>query len=391
MQNKLWSKEFVAIIASGLFNAWAFYALLPTLPMYLLETLKMSHSSMGLVIAAFSISVILVRPVAGYIVDNYHRSRVFIISLSLITVAYGIYPLVSTVSSMLLIRLTHGALFCICTSSSATIVADIVPPSRIGQGIGVYALSLPIGMTLGPMFGLEVLKGWGPHAMFLAIFCVSLLSVLGAFCARTPSKSLTRTKFSLANLVHTKALPISLCMLFIMVAYGAIVVFVGIYAAQKGFPNVATFFLCFSAAIFLSRLFAGRLFDRGHVSQLILVGLALAAAGVLWLGCAGNPTQFLVAGMICGFGFGILMPTSQAAVNSLIQPSERGAANSTYLFSYDLGVGVGSFIIGFLLDKVSLGEIYRYTAFLIVVAAATFMLKAIPHYRRMRQDSEVTP
>ena len=389
MQKKLWSKEFIAIIASSLFNSLAFYALLPTLPIYLLENLKMSHGSVGLVIAAFSISVILIRPIAGYVVDNYHRSAVFIISLSLITALYGIYPLISTVSGMLLIRFIHGAMFGITSSASATIVADIVPPAQIGQGIGIFALSFPIGMTIGPMFGLELLKEHGPNAMFLAILGISFLSVLGAFFAKTPSKSMTRKKFSLPSLFLEKAFPISLCMLLIMAVYGSIIIFVAIYAAQKDFPNVAMFFVFLSAAIFLSRLFAGRLFDKGHVLHLILAGLALTAVGMLWLGYACNPTHFLVAGVINGFGFGILMPTSQAAINNLVKSTERGAANSTYLFSYDLGIGAISLIIGFLLDKVSLAEIYRYCVFLIILSAAIFVLKAIPHYHHNRQDGGI--
>jgi len=391
MEKKLWSKEFMAIVASNLLMAWAFYALMPTLPIYLLETLKISHRNVGLAIAVFSISAVLVRPISGYLVDNYYRSGVLIAALFLITAAYGIYPLISTVSAIFLLRFVHGALWGICTSSSAPIVADIVPPSQIGQGIGIYALTIPVGMTIGPWFGLEVLKGQGPNRMFLAILGVSFLSLLFAFCARTPFKPSNRKKFSLAGLFHKKALPISFCMFFVMIAYGAIIVFVGIYAAQKGFSHVGAFFLCLSSSIFLSRLFAGILFDKGYVSQLILVGLAITAVGMLLLGYARNPVQFLAAGMISGFGFGIVMPTSQAAINCLVKSTERGAANSTYLISYDLGVGAGSLIIGFLSDTVSLGEIYRYTVVLIVLAAGIFMLHALPHYHRNRQEGGVTP
>lgn len=391
MQKKFWSQEFTALIGSTFFTAWAFYALLPTLPMYLLETLKMNHTNVGLVIAAFSVSVILVRPVAGYLVDNYDRSAALIISVSLITLGYALYPLVSSVWGMLLIRFVHGAMFGMSTSASATIVADIVPSSRIGQGIGIYALSVPIGMTIGPAFGLALLNSQGPNGMFLSIFCVSCLSLFGAIYAKTPSKPLTKRRLSPANLFHKNALPISLCTFFVMIVYGAIIVFVGIHASQKHFPNVGTFFICFSATIFLSRLFAGRLFDKGHIFPLISVGLMLTAVGVAWLGYAGTPIQFLVAGMFNGLGFGVLMPTGQAAINSLVKPSERGAANSTYLFSYDLGIGVGSLIIGFLLDTVSLGEIYRYSVFLIILSAGIFVLKAMPHYRRHREDSEVIP
>jgi MFS family permease len=386
MQEKLWSRAFVAIIVSSLFNTWAFCALLPTLPMYLLETLKMNHRSVGLIIAAFPLSVLLARPIAGYIVDNYQRSAILIISLSLVTVSYGMYPLVSTFLSLLLIRFIHGAMFGICTTSAATIVADIVPPSRIGHGIGIFALSLPIGMTIGPMFGLKLLKDLGPNGMFLGILCIAFLSTLGAFCARSPSNPLIKKRFSIQNLFHKKALPISLCMFFIMFEYGAIIVFVSIYAAQKDFTNVSTFFICFSAAIFLSRLFAGRIFDKGHILHLILLGLTLTAVGMFWLGYADNSTQFLVAGVINGFGFGILMPTCQAAINNLVTSGERGAANSTYLLSWDLGIGVGSLIIGFLFDKISLGEIYRYSTILILISTCVFVLMAIPHYHRNKVD-----
>jgi len=386
MQEKLWSRAFVAIIISSLFNTWAFCALLPTLPMYLLETLKMGHRSVGLIIAAFPLSVLLARPIAGYIVDNYQRSATLIISLSLVTLSYGMYLLVSTFSSLLLIRFIHGAMFGICTTSAATIVADIVPPSRIGQGIGIFALSLPIGMTIGPMFGLQLLKGFGPNGMFLGILSIAFLSTLGAFCVRSSSSPLIKKRLSLQNLFHKKALPISLCMFFIMFEYGAIIVFVGIYAVQKNFPNVATFFICFSAAIFLSRLFAGRIFDKGHILYLILVGLTLTAAGVFWLGYADNAMQFLAAGVINGFGFGILMPTCQAAINNLVKSGERGAANSTYLLSWDLGIGVGSLIIGFLFDRLSLGDIYRYSTILIAISTCVFVLIAIPHYLRNKLD-----
>ncbi len=382
MREKLWSKQFTAIIASSLLMAWAFFAVMPTLPVYLLETLKISHRNVGLVMAAFSVSAILVRPVSGYLIDNYHRSRLLIIALSLMTVVYGIYPLIGTVSALCFLRFVHGALWGICNSSSAPIVADIAPPAHIGEGIGIYAVTIPMGMTIGPWFGLELLKSHGPHGMFLAACGVSLLSLLGAVRARTPFKPVIRRRFSFPHLLHRKALPISFCMFFVMIAYGAIIVFVGVYATQKNFTNVATFFLCFAAAVFLSRLFSGRLFDKGYVSHLILAGLALTGAGMLWLGFAINPMQFLVAGMVNGLGFGTLTSTCQTAVNSLVKPNERGAANATYMVSYDLGAGVGSLLIGLLSDKVSIGEIYRYTTVLIILSAGIFMLKAIPHYHR---------
>ena len=385
MQTKLWSKEFIAVMGCTLCMAWSFYALMPTLPIYLMETMKMSARSSGLVLAAFSITAILIRPLSGYLLDNYRRSTVLTVSVLALTIAYGLYPLMGGVFAMLILRLYHGAMWGLCTSGAATVAADLVPPSLMGRGIGIYALAIPIGMTIGPMFGLELLKSQGPDRAFLAVLGVSLLSLAGAFYAKTPFTPRAGKKFSLAGMFHRKALPLSACMFFIMSVYGAIVVFIGVYADQKGFPNVSAFFFCFSATTFLSRLIAGRSFDRGHLSQMIILGLVFTATGTLWLGYAGSPLQFLLAGMASGFGFGTLMPTCQAAINTMVGSGERGAVNATYLISYDLGAGAGVFVIGLASDTFPLGEIYRYAVYPIALSAILFIFHGIPHYRRNRQ------
>ena len=389
MDNRLWSKEFTALASANLLLAWSFYALIPTLPIYMIEDLGISRGKTGLIMSAFAVSGILARPFAGYLIDNYHRFRLFILSLSVITALYLAYPLMRGVAVLFLLRFLHGAVWGTCTSSIGPLVADTVPAARLGEGMGIFALGMPVGMTIGPMFGLAILKGQGSRAMFLSIFGISLLSLLIGFFARIPSRPITRKKFRLTNLFHRRALPLSLGMFLIMIAYGAIIVFVGVYGAQKGFSNVPAFFFCFAGAIFFSRAFLGRLFDRGYFLQMIVAGLALTAAGMAWLGYAQSPAQFLMAGVINGFGFGILMPTCHAAVHSLVESGERGAANSTYMVSYDLGLGVGSLAVGFLSDKMALGEIYMYSSLLVILSAVIFILKAIPHYRRHAAGNRV--
>ncbi len=119
--------------------------------------------------------------------------------------------------------------------------------------------------------------------MFLSILSISLLSLLIGFLAKTPFKTITRKKFSLTNLFHRKAPPLSLCMFFIMIAYGAIIVLVGVYAVQKGFSMWRR-----SSSVLLEpsffRVFFGKLFDRGYFFQLTMVGLALTTIGMPWLG-----------------------------------------------------------------------------------------------------------
>lgn len=387
LKTKLWSKQFIAISSSSLFLAWAFYAMLPTLPLYLVRTLKISPAHVGSIMSAFAIAAILVRPLSAYLLDNHHRWTILMLSLLFMSIGYGVYPIVATATAMLLTRFVHGVTWGMCTSASATMAVDIVPASRLGSGIGIYALTMPVGMTIGPLFGLALMEEGGAYLMFYATLGISLLSVVAALFARVPGVSVQRTQFSLSSLFNARVLPISFCMFLVMTAYGAISVFVTIYAAQRGFSNLGQFFLCFSVAMFLSRFFVGRLYDKGHILHLVLIGHLLLVVGLLSLGYAQSPAHFLFAGTASALGFGVLMPTGQAAINTIVKPNERGAANSTYLTSYDLGVGVASLTAGFLTQKMSLDVIYRCAALPVLLSSSLFILKALPHYYRCRHDS----
>jgi MFS family permease len=377
---KLWTREFFTISLSSLLLTSAFYALLPTLPIYLTKNLGFTPGIAGVVVASISVATIAIRPFAGYLMDNFHRFAVLLVSLFALTLAFGSYLLAATVAIMLVIRFAHGLAFGIFTSSAATIATDIIPVSRRGEGIGIFGLTSSLGMMVGPLIGLKALTLQGPRAMFLWILAISFFSLVCASCGPVHYEKPVRKKFSPGTLIHVKAIPVSLAMFFVMVVYGFIIVFVGIYALERGFANVAFFFICFSLCIVVSRLFLGRLFDKGHILFLVACGLGLVLVGTAWLGLARNQTEFVIAGMLAGLGFGTLMPTGQTQVNNLVKQAERGAANSTYFFSYDLGIGAGALLAGFLSGKMSLGHLYTYSSSLVLVAAAIFFIKAIPHY-----------
>lgn len=380
-KTKLWSREFVAVVLANLLLTSAFYALLPTLPVYLTKNLHFSQTLTGIIVASLSLSMVATRPFTGYLMDNYHRFSVLIVSLAMLTLFSGAYLLTATVASLLALRLAHGMAFGAATSSTATITVDITPSERRGEGIGILGLTSPLGMAVGPLVGLYLLAHQGPRLMFFAFLVLSFLALVSAAFAKLHYDRPAKKPFSLQGLIHPKALPVSIAMLFVMTVYGAVLVFIGIYALQRGFSNVTIFFLCFSLSIILSRLLLGKLYDKGQVVFLIAVGLSMILVGIIWLSLARNETEFVLAGMLAGFGFGTLMPTGQAAVNDLVKFSERGAANSTYFFSYDVGIGTGAFLVGLLADKMKLADLYLGSSLAVLAGGAIFFLVAIPHYR----------
>lgn len=52
------------------------------------------------------------------------------------------------------LRVVHGFAFGMVTVAGNTILIDILPSSRRGEGIGYYGLANNIAMSFGPMIGL---------------------------------------------------------------------------------------------------------------------------------------------------------------------------------------------------------------------------------------------
>ncbi len=382
MIHKLWTKNFTAIIAANTLMATAFNALIITLPPYLSGSLKMSQSSIGIIMSVFAVSALLARPVAGHLNDNYSRFPIFLTALGLMTGLYVLYPLVSSFAALIGIRLLHGAFWGASTITTSTITADIAPARRRGEGIGIYGVTVPLATGIGGLIGVQLMDRAGTQAMFIVIVLISASAWLIGYWGRLPLKPYKKKIFDFKTLLHGKALPVSLTVFLLTFVFGAVIIYGKQYAMQNNFTASGYFFLVLSAAFILSRVMLGKLFDRGKVTLLITIGLVATTAGMIGLGCAGSDAAFLASGLIMGFGFGTILPTCQAKVNHIVFPHERGAANSTYFMAYDIGMGASGLLVGVLSEHFSFSRIYLACPVMLLLAAVVFYGKAIPHYKR---------
>ena len=65
----LWNRNFVQCCISYFLMNFAFYMLMPTMPVYLVEELGISTSEVGMVLSSYTIGLLCVRPFSGYLVD----------------------------------------------------------------------------------------------------------------------------------------------------------------------------------------------------------------------------------------------------------------------------------------------------------------------------------
>jgi MFS family permease len=164
--------------------------LIATLPMYVIDVLKGSEKEIGLVVTVFLIASVLCRPFTRKWIDELGRKKILFISVLLFLAATVMYFGAQSLFLLLALRFLHGVGFGMSTTATGTIVADIVPPHRRGEGLGYYGMFMSMAMVIGPFWGLAVVSHYNFTVVF---FLCSLFSLLSFICAAVVKISLNTT------------------------------------------------------------------------------------------------------------------------------------------------------------------------------------------------------
>ena len=376
--------NFVLVFVASLLVFTAFYIMLPTLPVFLTRELKIEEGQTGLVLAVYTLAALLIRPFTGFMIDRFGRKWFYILSLLLFAIIFLGYPLAGAFALMLIVRFAHGLVWGVATTTGSTLIVDIVPAERRGEGIGLYGLAMTIPMALGPFTGLHLTQNNNYPLMFL---CAGFLAFAGfaltLFIKYPAVPDAAIIKFSFRNLLESTSLPVTFNLLLINITYGGLVSFVSLYAIKTGIGNTGIFFIVFASGIALARIYMGKIFDRRGPKALSAGGILFLAIGHIILGLFINTTGFMIAGFLLGLGSGVVFPAFQAMVNNLVPPQRRGAANSTLFSGLDLGIGLGMLITGFLSHAIGLPHTYLIYAGLNLIALVFFLFISLTHYQKI--------
>jgi len=382
--NSIFKGNFVLVFFASLLVFTAFYILLPTLPVFLTQELKIDEGQTGLILAVYTLAALLIRPFTGYLIDRYGRKLFYITSLLLFAIIFTGYPLAGAFVFILSVRFAHGLVWGVATTTGSTLIVDIIPAERRGEGIGLYGLAMTIPMAMGPFTGIQLTHDNNYTLMFLCAGTLAFAGFLLTLFIKYPAVPLAgKIAFSFRNLLESTALPVTFNLLLINIGYGGLVSFVSLYALKTGIGNTGVFFIVFASGIALARIYMGKIFDRHGPKILSVSGILLLAIGHVLLGLLINITGFMIAGFLLGLGSGVVFPTFQTMVNNLVPPQRRGAANSTLFSGLDLGIGLGMLITGFLAHAIGLPHTYLIYGALNLLALLYFLFISLTHYQKM--------
>ncbi len=249
-------------------------------------------------------------------------------------------------------------------------------------------------MSIGPMTGLFLHDAGADYTL---IFCCSLGSCLiGFLCASlvktTYKPPVKREPISLDRFILLKGIPAGFSLLLLSIPYGMTTNYVAMYAKQIGIQSSTGFFFTFMAlGMAVSRLFSGRLVDRGMVTQVIEAGLylvcfcffGLSSCGWLTTWSLQWTTYFLFTiALLLGIGFGTMFPAYNTLFVNLAPNNQRGTATSTYLTSWDVGIGAGMLLGGYIAEIATFKMAYLFGAALTVISLFYFRSKVASHFHR---------
>lgn len=394
-KERLVSPSYCLILAANFLLYFGFYLLMPVLPFYLVEIFNISTGSTGAILACYTVAALVIRPFSGYLLDSFQRKPLYLLAFGIFTLIFGGYVLCGTVAMFIALRIVHGLSFGTVTVAGNTIVIDIMPSSRRGEGLGYYGLANNIAMSLGPMTGLFMHDHYPFDSIFL---CAMGFCVTGFICAslvktkRRPT--VQRTAISLDRFILLKGIPLGIDLLLLSIPYGMTTTYVAMYAKNIGITGgTGLFFTCMAVGMAISRIFSGKQVDHGKITEVIHAAYYVVilcffslflCEGVAGHSIKGAEILLFSTAVLLGAGFGTMFPAFNTMFVNLGQHNQRGTATSTYLTSWDIGIGLGLVTGGIIGEVSSFSTAYLTGAVLAVVSLLGFRFYCTPHFKRNR-------
>lgn len=337
---------FAGVFAVTFCGLVAVGAVLPVLPRYVDGPLGAGKIAVGVVIGAYAITGLMLRPFAGRFADRRGRKPAVLIGSLLMAAGGFLYLLPLGVGGLIAARLVLGAgEGTVFTAGSAWIV-DLAPTDRRGRVIGLYGLAVWSGLSIGPLFG-ELLQhnaGYTPVWIFAGV--APLLGALIALRVPDPFRPGPWLEHEHHSLIAREAVVPGAALALGSIGYAAVATFVVLHLDARGVGHGALVFGAFATMVVLTRLVGGDLPDRVGPARVAVAAALVEAAGLTTIAFARSLPVALVGALAMGAAFSLLYPSLSLIVVNQVSEARRGAALGTFTAFFDAGVGLGAPLAG---------------------------------------------
>ena len=377
MTNALWNKSFIFLILISLFSAMSFNMVYVMISNYAIR-INNSLAIAGMISGIFSISALLVRPIAGRSVDIFNKRNLCILANLLMGLVVLGYAFTNQIPMLFLLRILHGFAFGLSSTANIALVTEFIPKERMGEGIGCYGIGQVIAQIIGPNLGVYISDELGFTPLFLLIaalsFVAGLLLLFFPYKKADKNNESAKSKLTIHSLIAKEVIAYAIVGGMFSFGNGVISSFLILLGKERQIANASLFFSVGALVLFAIRLFVGRIVDKQGLTLIVNVSLLITAISMVIIGAAPVLSWLLIASVLKSLGQGTGQISLQTECIKRVDPGRIGVATSTFYIGADIGQGLGPILGGELSERYNYMVMYVVCAVLMLITMIFFNL-----------------
>jgi MFS family permease len=343
---------FIALLGIGI--------IVPVMPDFATR-LGASGTSLGLMIAVFSLTRGFFQPIAGSLSDRWGRKGFLIAGLFIYGLVGLILPEARSVSNLIVIRSFHGFGSAMIMPVAMAYVSELAPVGEEGRYMGMLNIAIFSGIGGGPMLGGFFADLWGMSAAFYAMAGLSFLA-MGLLIVRLPhmveKKVSPAAGFGIyramgrvfASRRANGILLARMTTMFIMVPtmaflpllmhqkFQATGIMIGLVITLRTLTNAVLQIPC------------GRLADRRDKMALLTMGCLIISFIMVLVPLAADFLQLLLLFVVLGAGEALIWPALGALATEEGRIYGHGTMMGVFSMAMSSGIFFGSLAAGLVMD-----------------------------------------
>ncbi len=333
-----------------------------------------TNADIGIIMGVFALASVCCRPWISQMIDSTGRRKSFFYGsfiMGLMPLSYLFFKgnIENFYIFLIVMRIIHGVGLAICFTAAFTYVADILPRSRLNEGIGMFGATGLAGLALGPVVGELVAKRFGFIPFFISgsalAWCGFFLNFFVPESYVSKGDKADQSFFSI--LVRQRIALITLVAFLFGFGLAASGNFVPPFATEVGIRFISLYYICYSFAAIATRLAGGRLADRIGENRIIPWALMLAGSGLLMIIFLRGNLILVISGLMSGCGHGFLFPCLNALIIRDEPQNVRGKITGIFTGGIDAGAFTGSIILGYM------GQVAGFRSLFLTAGLALFI------------------
>lgn len=353
---------------------WSTFLLLPK---FLTLELGAGPGEIGQVSAVPGLTAALAVPFVGRLIDRVGRKSLITSGALLIALTAFGFTAVDRLGPLLYaLQFCTGLSFVLTFNAAGVHAADLAPPDRLGQVLGVFGASNVVTNAIAPGIFEPIASAHGWRTVFFAAGVLGVLASLLAQRIREPSMEARRAEAAAARALsssepkrpdHSFKL-YTAAMTAQGAAFAVAFTFYQPFAISLGMREVRSFFIGFALSVLLARVGLGSVPDRFGRKRVAVAALVLYAAAELGMSQL-TPGTLGIYGALLGLGHGFFYPAINALAVEHSKKAERGKVMTYLNGGFQVGATLGVLLFGRIAERSGYPLIFVLAAVLVGFAA----------------------